>query len=471
MLPAAELFPFVLPFLALGLGIVATLIAEPFLDPRRKHHFLPVVAVLSLVGAMAVSALTRGGSWHGLLATDGPRAIMGLVVFISGILGIVGLQQKLGEEDFPGGEPYILTLLATAGALLMVDATATLSLFVGMELASLAIYALVGLRRTDALGAEALFKYFVMGAVFSAVFLYGAALSYGATGTIRFGALPLPGRELFFYVGAVLMSFGLLFKAGVAPFHFWSPDAYAGAPSPVTGFMAAVVKVGSLAAMGSLWQSWLLLPTELPEHLFRLLVLMGLLSVAIGTLSGLGQRRARRLIAFSSITHAGFLVFALIPTGIAANNVLQLSNLWYYLAAYALATSVVMASLAALTGKNDDGDTLQALAGAAKANPLLGTAATIGLASLAGFPPAAGFLAKFNVLASLVVNGKWKLASMLLVLALIGAVYYVRLAATLWSEPATPRAPVAVRPLLSWAAALGAILLVLGLFFPSYLGA
>jgi len=164
-------------------------------------------------------------------------------------------------------------------------------------------------------------------------------------------------------------------------------------------------------------------------------------------------------------------VFALIPTGIAANNVLQLSNLWYYLAAYALATSVVMASLAALTGKNDDGDTLQALAGAAKANPLLGTAATIGLASLAGFPPAAGFLAKFNVLASLVVNGKWKLASMLLVLALIGAVYYVRLAATLWSEPATPRAPVAVRPLLSWAAALGAIILVLGLFFPSYFGA
>ncbi len=471
MLPAAELFPFILPYLVLVIGIAAVLVAEPFMEPRSKHSILPVIATVALGGAMAAAVAVPASTWYGLLFTDQPRLIMTLIVLACAILGVTGLQQKLGEENFAGGEPYALMMLATVGALIMVQSHATLVLFIGMEMTSLAVYALVGLRRKDVLGAEGLFKYFAMGAVFSAVFLYGAALSYGATGSIRYGALPLPGRPVFFYVGAALMTFGLVFKAGLAPFHFWSPDAYQGAPSPVTGFMAAVVKIGALAALGVLWQSWLMLPTELPVHLFHLFVLMGLLSVAIGALAGLGQQRARRIIAFSAITHAGFLIFALLPTGITPDNQLQFSNLWYYLAAYGLATSVVMSSLSAMTGKNDDGDTLQALTGAGRANPLLGAMATIGLASLAGFPPAAGFLAKFNVLAALVMSGKWPIAAMLLILALIGAVYYVRLAAVLWIEPETPHEPAEVRPLLGWAVSLAGIALVAALIFPRFFGA
>lgn len=471
MLPAAELFPFLLPLLVLTIGAMIALVAEPFMGRENKHKFLPPVTVVTALLTMASYALTCEGSWHGILALDSHRALMGLVVLACSILGLVGLQQKLGEEDFPGGEPYVLMLLATAGVLLMTMATSTLSLFLGMEMASLPIYALVGLRRKDEMGAEALFKYFVMGAVFSAVFLYGAALVYGATGTTQFGGFPLPGRDVFFYVGAFLMSIGLLFKAGVAPFHFWSADAYAGAPSPVTGFMAAVVKIGSLVALGSLWQSWLVLPTELPQRMFQVFVILGVMSVVIGALSGLGQRRARRLMAFSSVSHAGFLVFALIPTGMSPTGGAELSNLWFYLTTYALGTASVLACLSALTGKNDEGDTLQALAGAGKANPLLGAVATVGLASMAGFPPAAGFLAKFNVLASLVGNGEWKLAALLLVLALVGAVYYVRLAVVLWAEPETPRAPVAVRPLLSWAVAIVGILTILALIFPARFGA
>lgn len=471
MLPAAELFPFLLPLLVLTIGAMIALVAEPFMGRENKHKFLPPVTVVTALLTMASYALTCEGSWHGILALDSHRALMGLVVLACSILGLVGLQQKLGEEDFPGGEPYVLMLLATAGVLLMTMATSTLSLFLGMEMASLPIYALVGLRRKDEMGAEALFKYFVMGAVFSAVFLYGAALVYGATGTTQFGGFPLPGRDVFFYVGAFLMTIGLLFKAGVAPFHFWSADAYAGAPSPVTGFMAAVVKIGSLVALGSLWQSWLVLPTELPQRMFQVFVILGVMSVVIGALSGLGQRRARRLMAFSSVSHAGFLVFALIPTGMSPTGGAELSNLWFYLTTYALGTASVLACLSALTGKNDEGDTLQALAGAGKANPLLGAVATVGLASMAGFPPAAGFLAKFNVLASLVGNGEWKLAALLLVLALVGAVYYVRLAVVLWAEPETPRAPVAVRPLLSWAVAIVGILTILALIFPARFGA
>ena len=268
--------------------------------------------------------------------------------------------------------------------------------------------------------------------------------------------------------------------------------------------MAAVVKIGSLVALGSLWQSWLVLPiqdftqsaprlllvivhlfevlhlngiavllltTGFQSRLFAVFVILGVMSVVIGALSGLGQRRARRLMAFSSVSHAGFLVFALIPTGMSPTGGAELSNLWFYLTTYALGTASVLACLSALTGKNDEGDTLQALAGAGKANPLLGAVATVGLASMAGFPPAAGFLAKFNVLASLVGNGEWKLAALLLVLALVGAVYYVRLAVVLWAEPETPRAPVAVRPLLSWAVAIVGILTILALIFPARFGA
>ncbi|MEN9354176.1 MAG: NADH-quinone oxidoreductase, subunit [Fibrobacterota bacterium] len=470
MLPAAELFPFFLPFLALSAGIVFTLVSEPFLQPAHKHRILPVVGILSLLGAMASFALIRDSSWYGLLQVDSSRAIMGLVVLAAAILGLAGLQQKLSEEDFPGGEPYILMLLATAGALMMTQASSSLSLFIGMELASLPIYAMVGLRRREEMGIEALFKYFIMGAVFSAVFLYGASLLYGATGTLRFAAMPIAGREVYFYAGAILVSVGLLFKAGVAPFHFWSADAYAGAPTPVTGFMASVIKVGSLVALGTLWQTWVVLPLDMAERLFWIFAVGGILSVAVGAFSGLGQRRARRLMAFSSVSHAGFLLFALLPTGMVIGGLPQLSNLWYYLFTYALGTSVVLSGLSAVTGKDDEGDTLQALAGAGKANPLLGATITVSLASLAGFPLGAGFLAKFNVLATLVANGQWKIASLLLLLAMVGAVYYIRLAVVLWADSQTPRAPVVVRPLLAIALSLASALLVLGLVFPGRFG-
>lgn len=471
MLPAAELFPFFLPLLAVTVGIVLTLVSEPFLEPARKHRLLPWIGTFSLLAAMATFAKVSPSSWHGILQIDGPRALMGIAVLVAAVLGLAGLQQKLSEENFEGGEPYILLLLATAGALLMTQASSSLSLFIGMELASLPIYALVGLRRKEEMGLEALFKYFIMGAVFSAVFLYGASLLYGATGTLRFAAMPIQGREAFFYAGAILTSIGLLFKAGVAPFHFWTADAYAGAPSPVTGFMASVVKVGSLVAMASLWQSWIVLPLPMGEILFWIFAMMGILSVAIGAFSGLGQRRARRIMAFSSVSHAGFLVFALLPTGMSLEGGPELSNLWYYLMTYALGTSVVLSGLSAFTGKDDEGDTLQALAGAGKANPLLGGCITVALASLAGFPPAAGFLAKFNVLGTLIANGQWKIAALLLALALVGAVYYVRLAVVLWSESPAERAPVAVRPLLSWAVAVASILSILALFFPGRFGA
>lgn len=477
MLPAAELFPFFLPMLLLSVGIVLTLVSEPFLEPMRKHRILPVIGVGSLLAAMASFALVPAGDWHGILQIDGPRALMGLTVLVAAILGLAGLQQKLGEEEFAGGEPYILMLLATAGALLMTQATSSLSLFIGMELASLPIYALVGLRRKEEMGLEALFKYFVMGAVFSAVFLYGASLLYGATGTLRFAAETVPGREIYYFAGAILVSVGLLFKAGVAPFHFWTADAYAGAPTPVTGFMASVVKVGSLVALGTLWMSWLSAHSVVSDSLFVLFVILGLLSVAVGAFSGLGQTRARRLMAFSSISHAGFLLFALYPTASRAMGMAALSNLWYYLVTYVLATSVVLSGLSALTGKNDENDGLKALAGAGKANPLLGGTLCVALASLAGFPPAAGFLAKFNVLATLVApDGQLVLATtiiagLLLLLAMVGAVYYIRLAVVLWNESETPRAPVAVRPLLAFAVSAASILLILALFFPGRFGA
>jgi len=476
MLPAAELFPFFLPMLLLSVGIVLTLVSEPFLEPMRKHRILPVIGTGSLLAAMASFALVPAGDWHGILQIDGPRALMGLTVLVAAILGLAGLQQKLGEEEFAGGEPYILMLLATAGALLMTQATSSLSLFIGMELASLPIYALVGLRRKEEMGLEALFKYFVMGAVFSAVFLYGASLLYGATGTLRFAAETVPGREIYYFAGAILVSVGLLFKAGVAPFHFWTADAYAGAPTPVTGFMASVVKVGSLVALGTLWMSWFGSHIMVVGNLFRLVILLGLLSVAVGAFSGLGQTRARRLMAFSSISHAGFLLFALFPTT-SKLGMASLSNLWYYLVTYVLATSVVLSGLSALTGKNDENDGLKALAGAGKANPLLGGTLCVALASLAGFPPAAGFLAKFNVLATLVApDGELVLATtiiagLLLLLAMVGAVYYIRLAVVLWNEPETVRAPVTVRPLLAFAVSAASILLILALFFPGRFGA
>ncbi len=488
MLPAAEFFPFLFPFVALIFGVLACLVAEPLLSERAKHVSLPWVALASLGLAGIALHFTEVGHIHGLFAIDPVRAVLFGVLLGVAALGLSALQQNLSEDGFAGGEAYALMLLATIGLGGMILATNTIALFVSMELASLAIYPMVGLRRKSVLSSEALLKYFVMGAVFSGIFLYGASLLYGATGTTSFGGQIQPGREGLHVLAFALMAVGLLFKAGAAPFHTWSPDAYSGAPSGVTGFMAGAVKIGAFSALGGLWINWLasqcnespMAPIALgiyippgilgwrpPEQLLLFhnigiaFGVIGLLSILVGSFSLLGQRSLRRLTAFSGVVNAGFLVLALLLPSLFQGAV-QLGVLWFYLAVYALSATGAMACLSALAGKDDEGDHLSSLAGAARRQPLVGAALSVFLASLAGLPPAAGFVAKFQVLTGLMLSAVEPrliaIPALALVLALVAAAGYLRVLIVIWSQPGPGTEP-SRHPgiLLAWSVSLAAL--------------
>ena len=305
-----------LPIVIVAVGALVSLAAEPFIKDENKHKILPWVASLFVIAGMAAYYLCTTDVMFNLYAMDPVRKVLGASVMFCAFLGIAGLQWTLGHEKYKGGEAYALLMLATCGACLMTQAIDFLALFIGMELASFPIYALVGIRRKDVNANEGVFKYFVSGSIFSAIFLYGVALVYGATGTTHFFASCLDGREALYGIGVLLTVIGLLFKAGAAPVHFWVADVYTGASVAVTGFMAAVVKVGALAALASVWlgilvtksataPAWNLAePVTIASQskgLFYMVVIVALLSMIIGAFSGLAQKSIRRILAFSAM--------------------------------------------------------------------------------------------------------------------------------------------------------------------------
>jgi len=483
-MPSVDLFPLLTPFVLVCVGGLVCLGFEAFLARSTKHAVLPWLGALFLIaaGIAQVAGLGHDGHLHGMLASDTARGWLSLTIIAAALIGLGGLQQSLSRDDYPGGEPYALTIFAAAGAVLMVLAVDTIALFIGMELASLSIYALVGLRRHRRESNEALFKYFAMGAIFSALFLYGAALVYGASGTTHFGGALVEGRKPLFWLGQTLMTIGLLFKVGAVPFHFWSPDAYTGAPSVVTGFMGAVIKVGGFAALGALWLNAVAVlsgnapvaplalnaavtVTALGEDTltrFHLVFLvLALLSIVLGNFAALRQTSARRLIAYSSVAHAGYMLLAFaLPQG---TNQFQLTSLWYYAVGYGLCTAGALSALAAISGKDDAGDDLNGLSGQGRAHPFYGLVATVFLVSIAGIPPTVGFLGKFLVFQDLIQKGKWPIALFAMVMAVVGAAYYLRLVITLWSGSRSDERRAPVRALNGWtlaAAALAAIALI-----------
>jgi len=472
MLPFADLFPNLLPTVIVALGALLSLALEPILSIANKHRILPWVAFAFLVGS-AISTM--------LLAMDPTRSMLILVLLVCGALGIAGLATQLPRTDFRGGEPYALMLLSLTGVMLMVQSVDLLALFVGMELSAIPIYALVGLHRQSTNANEGLFKYFITGSLFSAVFLYGAALWYGSTGSTSMSAEVVNGREALHLLGFAFVVFALLFKAGAAPLHFWVADTYTGASIPVTGFMSTTVKIGAFAGLGAFW-----LQVAAPSHFLDLglpiqitgslpllslwiFVAIGLASIVVGAFSGLGQTKARRLMAFSAVANAGYLVLALLIPGTSGASI-GLSPLWFYLIAYALSSAIVLAGLSALAGTDEDDDSLGMLRGLGRQQPFLSAAITLGLISLAGLPPAAGFLAKFGILAGLFSTGLVKTAAVALLLAVVSFAYYFKIVVAIWQAPTKDIQPRSFPPILGVTLVIGVFALVAISLMPSLVG-
>ena len=400
------------------------------------------------------------------------------VIVLSALLAVLISIDHMREQGAESAEFYALLLFAVAGMLTVVLAIDFFTLFIGIELMSLAVYVLVGKKRGSRLGVESALKYFIMGAVGSALLLYGIALMYGATGTTSLSGIghallahpPGPGH-LLPYASLLLVLAGFGFKVAAVPFHMWTPDAYEGAPTPVTAFMAAAVKVASFAGLLRV----LLLAFDsagfrsLPLPWEQAVAVLAAVTMTVGNLIALHQENVKRILAYSSVAHAGYLLLALLamdrfaPAG-QANFQVPSAGLFYYLLVYAVANLGAFGVLSLLGAQGREDTSLGALAGLGRRRPLLAVALTICLLSLAGIPPTAGFLGKWFVFRDVLLVGEGQYL-WLVVLAVLNSVvsvyYYLRpTVAMYFHEPAAQPAPI-YRSVAAWIAIAFAVLMTL----------
>lgn len=410
-----------------------TLVLELFLPPTRRT---PLIAVGVL--GLALAAYFQLAVWQGFVVTFGEMVLvdaLGSVLSLA-VLGATALTLLVSEDYLQArglryGEYYPLVLFASAGALAMLTTTNLMVIFLGLEMLSIALYVLSGLSRTETRSEESALKYFLLGAFASAFLLYGIALMYGALGTVDIRAMAFEADEAsgaLLTAGAVLILIGFAFKASLVPFHLWTPDVYQGAPTVATAYMSAVVKV---AAFGVLIRLTLSVTPTL-ELWGALLWWLSLLSMVVGNAAALVQRDAKRMLAYSSIAHAGYLT-----VGLVSANATGVAGMIYYLVAYSLMTVGAFAVLS-LMGRAGDATTVDALQGLYRRNPFAAHTMAILLLSLAGVPPTAGFWGKWYLFFAAVEANQWLLATALVLTSVMGLAYYLRLAFSLYAEPRVP---------------------------------
>ena len=428
-------FAAAMPVIAASSWATLVLIAEMFATSRRYRG----VAWLAMVGLAhsAYVAIGSGGTpgiFAGALALDGLSAYLGVLAAALSIVCVLAAMDYLSTTDVVGGEYYPLTAFAFAGILVMGAATDLVVLFLGLETMSMAVYVLAGIQKREPRSNEAALKYFVMGAFASAFMLYGIALLYGATGSTVIGIIGAAPADRMLLLGLGMLTVGLAFKVSAVPFHLWTPDVYEGAPTSVTAFMSTAVKAAGFVAAIRVFA--VAMPALAP-HLSFVLGAIALLTMTVGNLVALRQTSLKRMLAYSSIAHTGYLM-----VGLAANTQEAASAVLFYLAAYGamnIAAFAVLMFLASRGSRNEDvGD----LAGLGSEHPLLAAAMTIAMLSLTGIPPLGGFTAKLYLFAAALNAGQTFLVMAALLNSVVSAAYYLGVVKVMYFD--TPPADDAV---------------------------
>ena len=390
-------------------------------------------ASLALFAAAALAAIGPDGAAFsgGFVANSASRFAKVAVYLISPVAILLG-DRWLGRVDNKRFEFPILILLAAIGMGMMVSAGDLISLYIGIELQSLALYVLAAFRRDDAKASEAGLKYFVLGALSSGLLLYGASLIYGFAGSTHFDVIAqsiqngTTGTGVLF--GLVFLMCGLAFKVSAAPFHMWTPDVYEGAPTPIVAFFAAAPKLAAMVlfarvlseAFGSAIDQWR-----------QIIVITAFLSVAIGAFGGLAQSNIKRLLGYSSIANIGYALI-----GLSAGTAEGMQAILVFMVLYMIDVTGFFACLGALSRDGKPMETLNDFAGLARVRPGLALALTALSFSVMGLPPFSGFWAKLFVFKAAIASGQWILAAVLLLGSVVAAFYYLRLIKTMWFDPA-----------------------------------
>jgi len=438
MFPLREDLLRVAPEAAWCLAGTLLMLLEPFW--KKLRYASPALALLGAAlgtAATAYPARIGGTAFHGLFSADGFSVFFHLLV--GGVVFLVMLASTsfLAREHLPAGEFYALMLFAAAGMSVLAGAQEMLTAFIGLEMSSIASYILAGYRRDSPFSSESAMKYFLLGSFATAFFLYGIALIYGATGTTLLPRMHMETGGILLKLGLALLFVGLAFKVAAAPFQVWTPDVYEGAPMPVTALLSA----GPKAAAFAFFLRISLTVTAAYDFWFWAIWIVAALTMFVGNLGALAQTNVKRMLAYSSIAHAGYILVAF-----AARSEMGMAAVLYYLLAYALMKVGAFTLVGSLSGAGECCLDLTDFAGLGQRQPYAAGALSLCLLSLLGLPVTAGFLGKFYIFrAALDAHLVW-LAVLMAVNSVVGAYYYLRVIVVMYMRESRPGAAVMVVP-------------------------
>jgi len=459
-----------LPEIAILVLACTVLVVDLYLKEEQKgiNHIITIVGLLIAIG---VTGLVGGGErqlvFDGSYVRDAMSDVLKILIFIVSLFAFVYTKDYLRDRDLWAGEYYVLGLFAVLGMLIMVSANNLLVVYLGLELLALCLYAMVAFDRDSTTGAEAAMKYFVLGALGSGMLLYGMSMIYGTTGSIELATVAraaagqgTPNQVLVF--GLVFLVIGIGFKFGAVPFHMWVPDVYQGAPTSVALFLGSAPKIAAFAlavrllvdGLGGLHPDWQ-----------GMLIILAVLSMGLGNLIAIAQTNLKRMLAYSTISHVGFIFL-----GLLAGSGQGYAAAMFYAIVYAIMAVGAFGLLLILSRQGFDAEDLDDLKGLNQRDSWYAAMMALIMFSMAGVPPTVGFMAKLLVLESIVRVDLWWLALIGVFFSIIGAFYYLRVIKLMYFDQPVAQEPLTAGPGVRVALSVnGLAMLVLGIFPASLL--
>lgn len=433
------------PEIFLTLMASTILILDAFLSAEKRivSYWL---THLTLIGCAAITLATFGLStltaFNGMLVDDPFADVVKLMVYIAVIVFLVYSRQYASLRGLFRGEFFVLTLFATLGMMVMISANHLLMLYLGVELMSLSLYAMVALDRDSPIATEAGMKYFVLGALSSGLLLYGISMIYGATGSlaladVAYAILGTGANRTVLTFGLVFLVAGVAFKLGAAPFHMWVPDVYHGAPTAVTLFIASATKLAAFAFTLRLLAEGL---QQLASDWQGMLMLLSIASIAVGNITAIAQTNLKRMLAYSSIAHMGYMLL-----GVLTGTLNGYASAMFYVAVYVLMSLGTFGMIILLSRDGFEADRLDDFKGLNERSPWYAFIMLLLMFSMVGVPPAVGFYAKLAVFQAVLEEGFVGLAVVAVLLSVVGAFYYLRVVKLMYFDSPVERTPLTPR--------------------------
>ncbi|MCL4529574.1 MAG: NADH-quinone oxidoreductase subunit N [Chloroflexi bacterium] len=439
-------FTVILPLLVLTVWACLLLLVDLFVKNKGITALLAALGLAVSLGITLSQIGTIGTSFNNMVTLDGFSTFVNALLLISGLFGVAlayGYVKRMGIER---GEYYTLLLFSIVGMMLMAQAADLIIVFLALEMLSIPLYVLAAFARPNVNSEEAGLKYFLLGAFSTGFVVYGIALVFGATGTTSLAGIVAAASSgtsslLLLTIGSALILVGLGFKVAAVPFHMWTPDVYQGAPSAVTAFMAAGAKIAGFAALLRVFS--LAFPS-LASDITPIIAVISALTMIVGNVIAIAQTNIKRLLAYSSIAHAGYILMAFVPYGQKDVVATSVAAGLFYLVSYALTNFGAWAVVIALEKAEGKGLEIADYAGIGRKYPALAAAMTVFMLSLTGIPPTLGFVGKFYLFRAAIAGQFYLLAVIGVLTSLISAYYYLRVVVTMYmrdGEPETTSEP------------------------------